>query len=76
MNETKIVKSVVRDTPDLWIERLVIFSDLRQKTVLQDIPFKRGLNIIWGVSEPAKGIDVPVDSFLVGHSLAKLAFAV
>lgn len=43
-----------RNSPRLWFERLVIFSEPVEAHVLRTIPFHRGLNLVWA-KEPAMG---------------------
>lgn len=40
--------------PRLWFERLVIFSEPDETHVIRNIPFHRGLNLVWA-KEPAIG---------------------
>lgn len=70
MDETPIV-NVVRTDPGLWIERLVIFGDIREQSVIRDIRFTRGLNIVYGVSEIEDDEDAASDNCLSGHSVGK-----
>lgn len=61
------------ESPRLWIRRLVIFSSPDEReTPLRDVPFHRGLNIIWGVELPDDaGIDDAHPVTLSGHSVGK-----
>lgn len=43
-----------RNSPRLWFERLVIFSEPDEAHVLRTIPFHRGLNLVWA-KEPEAG---------------------
>jgi len=70
--EPSSVVNSVETEPRLWIQRLVIFSDLPANNVIRDIGFERGLNIVWGTSRhlhsEGRGSD---DDFLSGHSVGK-----
>lgn len=59
--------------PMLWIERLVIFeSPEKRKEPIRDIPFHRGLNIVWGIELPDEaGSDATHPVMLSGHSVGK-----
>lgn len=61
------------EKPRLWIKRLVIFESPQSiETPVRDIPFSRGLNIIWGVELPDDaGVDSAHPVTLSGHSVGK-----
>ena len=70
MSDTSIINKVNED-PDLWIERLVIYSNDAQNEVIRDLSFSRGLNIIWGVSQAHHDAEDSEGAQLVGHSVGK-----
>lgn len=59
--------------PRLWIERLAIFeSPDKRDEPIRDIPFYRGLNIVWGVELPDDaGSNATHPVMLSGHSVGK-----
>ncbi len=61
------------DPPHLWIRRLLLFeSPDKRNEPLRDIPFHRGLNIVWGVElSDEAGIDDAHPVTLSGHSVGK-----
>ena len=61
------------DPPNLWIRRLLLFeSPDKRNELLRDIPFHRGLNIVWGVElSDEAGIDDAHPVTLSGHSVGK-----
>lgn len=62
--------SVTRREPTIWVSRMVILSAIEPFTPIQDIPLKRGLNIIWAEErEPVGDTDR-----MSGHSAGKTSF--
>ncbi|MCL4722938.1 MAG: hypothetical protein KJZ90_01570 [Rhodocyclaceae bacterium] len=61
------------ESPRLWIKRMVLFASPEQHNApLREIPFHRGLNIVWGVELPDDaGIDAAHPVTLSGHSVGK-----
>lgn len=43
-----------RNSPRLWFERLLVFSEPSAEKIVQDVPFRRGVNVVWA-KEPAAG---------------------
>ena len=68
--KTDFVISSERTSPRLWLERLVIFRTLDPMDPIRDIPFQRGLNIIWGVAQEADD-ESEIPGVLTGHSVGK-----
>ncbi|MDL2226997.1 hypothetical protein LJB86_05005 [Deltaproteobacteria bacterium OttesenSCG-928-M10] len=54
-------------SPRLWIQRLALFSKFSPDSIFQDIPFKRGFNLIVGLDSPKQDQE---DNF-GGHSVGK-----
>ena len=48
--------------PRLWIQRLVLWAD--DQTILRDVAFRRGLNILWSPDRVGAG-------FELGHGAGK-----
>lgn len=70
---SSVVKNNDQSSPRLWIRRLVVFdSQMNKSAPFRNVPFHRGLNIVWGVELPddagASGGE-PVT--LSGHSVGK-----
>lgn len=68
-----LLQSTSRESPRLWVRRLLLFeSPEKRDTPIRDIPFRRGLNIVWGVelSDDA-GMDDAHPVTLSGHSVGK-----
>ncbi len=61
------------DSPRLWLKRMVLFeSPEKRDAPIREIPFHRGLNIIWGVELPDDaGVDAAHPVTLSGHSVGK-----
>lgn len=60
--------SPVQNEPDVWLSRLVIFEKIfPEPIVIRDIPFTKGLNIIW--AEETEG-DIS-SAEITGHSAGK-----
>jgi len=59
--------------PRLWIRRIALFESAeKRKKPIRNIPFHRGLNIIWGVELPDDaGINDAHPVTLSGHSVGK-----
>lgn len=57
-------------TPGLWIERLVIYERPEKGALIQDIPFRRGFNVIWGVAQD-EFAEASEPGILSGHSVGK-----
>lgn len=59
--------------PRLWIRRIALFkSSEERKPPIRNIPFHRGLNIVWGVELPDDaGINDAHPVTLSGHSVGK-----
>lgn len=57
-----------RSSPRLWIERLCIFSRPEPAGIFRDIPFRRGLNLVWA-REPADGTAAGIEA--AGHGVGK-----
>ena len=57
--------TITRQEPTLWIERVVLFSKDNPWTILQDVRFKRGVNVIWGASTDS------TNDAARGHSVGK-----
>lgn len=59
--------------PALWIKRLALFeSQGKKETPIRDVPFHRGLNIVWGVELPDDaGANGAHPVTLSGHSVGK-----
>ncbi len=70
MSDVCIINKV-NEAPDLWIERLVIYSNYAKNEVIRDLSFSRGLNIIWGVSQAPQDSADSDGAQLVGHSVGK-----
>lgn len=70
MSDTQLINKM-NETPDLWIERLVIYGDYAKNEVIRDQSFSRGLNVIWGVSQTPQDAVDSEGSQLVGHSVGK-----
>ena len=70
MSDTQIVNKA-NGAPDLWVERLVIYSNYAKNEVIRDQSFSPGLNVIWGVSQTPQDIVDSEGSQLVGHSVGK-----
>lgn len=60
--------AIERDSPRLWFERLVVFSEPDPEHYIRSITFKRGLNIIWA-KEPASGSATGIHA--AGHGVGK-----
>ncbi|MCL6558092.1 MAG: hypothetical protein K6U74_04680 [Firmicutes bacterium] len=60
-------------SPRLWIRRVVLFESPEKKDVpIRNIPFFRGLNIVWGVELPDDAVaDGARPVTLSGHSVGK-----
>lgn len=61
------------DSPRLWLKRMVLFASPEQRDApIREIPFHRGLNIVWGVELPDDaGVDAAHPVTLSGHSVGK-----
>ena len=61
------------DSPRLWLMRMVLFASPEQRDApIREIPFHRGLNIVWGVELPDDaGVDAAHPVTLSGHSVGK-----
>ncbi len=55
-------------SPNLWIERLAIFSEPKAECSIRSISFRRGLNLIWA-HEPIAGTHTGVHA--AGHGVGK-----
>lgn len=65
MIDPTLLEGSTHKEPQLWIERVVLYRTDVGWPRLQDIPFKRGVNIIWG-----KGTAAEADTEK-GHSVGK-----
>lgn len=55
--------------PDVWISRLVVFESIAdpEPKIIRDVPFSRGLNIIWAREDDGESPDEGIG----GHSAGK-----
>jgi len=64
-------KPAMRSEPRVWIKRLIIVDQRGERArFIQDIPLKRGLNIVWAKEPEEDGSTEPV----TGHSAGKTSF--
>jgi len=57
-----------RPAPRLWFKQLSIFSEPDTTSIIRDVSFKRGLNVVWA-KEPAAGSAVGLHA--AGHGVGK-----
>jgi hypothetical protein len=57
-----------RRVPRLWFKQLSIFSEPDTAHIVRDVPFRRGLNVVWA-KEPATGSAVGLHA--AGHGVGK-----
>jgi hypothetical protein len=68
MDALEQANEAYRSSPRLWIERLCIFSHPEPAGIFRDIPFRRGLNLVWA-REPAEGTATGIEA--AGHGVGK-----
>jgi hypothetical protein len=56
--------------PAVWIERFVIFETVEPLSLIREIPFRRGVNIVWAV-EQEEANDAIGPTEVAGHSAGK-----
>lgn len=68
-----LLKANQTQEPRLWIRRITLFESAeKRKSPIRNIPFHRGLNIVWGVELPDDaGINDAHPVTLSGHSVGK-----
>jgi len=69
MSECAIVTPACT-TPGLWVERIILYRDIRSADIIREITLTRGLNIIWGVSRDTTE-EIAEPGTLTGHSVGK-----
>ncbi|MDR1011566.1 MAG: hypothetical protein LBM04_10685 [Opitutaceae bacterium] len=72
MNLTfQLKQKPVRAAPDVWVKRVIIYSELKPTpTPIREVSLRKGLNIVWA-EEPESSLD---DNDIAGHSAGKTTF--